>query len=86
MATKKHQQHENAKIKFARNQQIVGSLCAGWNAQQVADEYGLSYSWSKKLCSRLRKGECREKTWVWTIVKDNSSRRSVLNQRGCEAT
>ena len=61
MATKKQQQEEKAKKKFARNQQIVGSLRAGWNARQVADEYGLSYSWSKKLCSRLRKGDCGER-------------------------
>ena len=62
MATKKQQQQqERAKNKFARNQQIVGSLCAGWNARQVAYEYGLSYSWSKKLCSRLRKGDSGER-------------------------
>jgi transposase len=58
MATNKQ---ENAKKKFARNQQIVASLRAGWNARQVADEYGLSYSWSKKLCSRLRKGDKGER-------------------------
>ena len=65
MATKKQQQQqqqERAKNKFARNQHIVpGSLRAGWNARQVADEYGLSYSWSKKLCSRLRKGDSGER-------------------------
>ena len=60
MATKKQQQQEKAKNKFARNQQIVGSLRAGWNARQVVDKYGLSYSWSKKLCSRLRKGHSGE--------------------------
>ena len=31
------------------------------NAWQVADEYGLCYSWSKKLCSRLRKGDSGER-------------------------
>ena len=32
MTTKKQQQEEKAKHKFARNQQIVGPLRAGWNA------------------------------------------------------
>ena len=62
MATKKQQQQqEKAKNKFARNQHIVGSIPGGWKARQVADEYGLSYSWSKKLCSRLRKGDSDRK-------------------------
>ena len=63
MATKKQQQQqqEKAKNKFARNHQIVGSLRVGWIARQVADEYVLSYSWSKKLCTRLRKGDSRER-------------------------
>ena len=64
MATKKQQQQqqqEKANNKFARNQQIVGSLPAGWNARQMADELGLSYFWSKKLCSCLRKGDSGER-------------------------
>ena len=47
--------------RFGRNQQIIGSLRAGWNARQVAEVYGLSYSLSKKLCSRLRKGDSGER-------------------------
>ena len=42
MPTMKQEQQEKAKNKFARNQQIVGSLRAEWNARQVAHEHGLS--------------------------------------------
>ena len=45
-------QEEKAKKKLGRNQEISGSLRAG---RQVAEVHGLSYSWSKKLYSRLRK-------------------------------
>ena len=61
MATKKQEQEEKAKKKLGRNQQIIASLRAGWNARQVAEVYGLSYSWSKKFCSRLRKGDSGER-------------------------
>ena len=61
MATKKEEQEERAKKKLGRNQQIIGSLRAEWNARQVAEVNGLSYSWSKKLCSRLRKGDSGER-------------------------
>ena len=44
-----------------RNQQILGSLRAGWNAKKVADKYRLSYSWTIKLCKRLLKGERGER-------------------------
>ena len=55
MATKKQEQEEKAKKNLGRNRQIIGSLRAGWNARQVAEVYVLCYSWSKKLCLRLRK-------------------------------
>ena len=47
--------------KTARNQQILGSLCAGWSAKKVADKYGLSYSWARKLWKRLLDGESGER-------------------------
>ena len=53
MPSKKQERQEKAKKKTARNQQILGSLRAGWSAKKVADEYRLSYSWAKKLCKRL---------------------------------
>ena len=61
MASKKQEQEEKAKKNLGRNQQIIGSLRAGWNARQVAEVYGLTYSWSNKLCSRLRKGDSGER-------------------------
>ena len=61
MAIKKQEQEEKTKKKLGRNQQIIGALRAGWNARQVAEVYGLSYSWSNKLCSRLRKGDNGER-------------------------
>ena len=88
MATSKQQQQkkqqEKAKNKFARNQQIV--LRAGWNARQVADEYVLSYSWSKKLCSRSRKGESGERKpgsgrpWKTTVWEDRFLIKEALRQ------
>ena len=50
-----------AKKKTSRNQQILGSLRAGWSAKKVADEYRLSYSWAKKLCKRFLEGESSER-------------------------
>ena len=61
MPSKKQERQEKAKKKTARNQQILGSLRAGWSAKKVADEYQLSYSWAKKLCKRLLEGESSER-------------------------
>ena len=61
MPSKKQERQEKAKKKTARNHQILGSLRAGWSAKKVADEYGLSYSWAKKLCKRLLEGESGER-------------------------
>ena len=57
MGSKKQQREEKAKKKFARNQQILGSLRAGWSARKVAEKYELSYSWAKKLCKRWKEGD-----------------------------
>ena len=60
MPSKKQERQEKAK-ETSRNQQILGSLRAGWSAKKVADEYLLSYSWAKKLCKRLVEGESGER-------------------------
>ena len=53
----------------------------------VLNEYDLSYSWSKKLCSCLRKGDSGErKPGSGWPRKTTISRRSVFNERGCETT
>ena len=61
MPSKKQERQEKVKKKTARNQQILGSLRAGWSAKKVAGEYELSYSWAKKLCKRLLEGESGER-------------------------
>ena len=61
MPSKKQEKQEKAKKKTARNQQILGSLRAGWSAKKVADQYQLRYSWAKKLCKRLLEGESGER-------------------------
>ena len=48
-----HRRSKKGRKRPRRNQQILGSLCGGWSAKKVADEYRLSYSWAKKLCKRL---------------------------------
>ena len=60
MPSKKEERQEKAKKKTARNQQILGSLRAGWSAKKVAD-LELSYSWAKKLCKGLLEGESGER-------------------------
>ena len=72
MPSEKQERQEKVKKKTARNQQILGSLRAGWSAKKVADEYGLSYSGAKKLCNRFLEGESGER---------KHSRRSVFDQR-----
>ena len=77
MTTKKQQQEEKAKHKFARNQQIVGPLRAGWNAGK----------WQTSMVSAIPGQRSSVRVWGKEIVeRENNSRRSVLNQRGCEAT
>ena len=60
-----HQRSKKGRKRLRRreleNQQILGSLRAGWSAKKVADEYRLSYSWAKKLCKRLLEGESGER-------------------------
>ena len=89
-------QEEKAKKKLGRNQQISGSLLAGWNARQVAEVHGLSYSWSKKLYSRLRKrysgerksgSERPRRTAVredWFLIKEATRQRDAFNN--CPST
>ena len=74
-------------MKTARNQQILGSLRAGWSAKKVADEYGLSYSWAKKLCKRLFKRENGERKpgsgrpWETSIRADRFLIREATRER-----
>ena len=56
MVSGKQQRLKKARKKFGRNQQILGSLRAGWSARKIATEYSISYSWAKKLCKRLKNG------------------------------
>ena len=61
MDTARKRRLEKARKKVGRNQQILGSLRAGWSAKKIAEEYGLSYSWAKKLCKRLKNGNNGER-------------------------
>ena len=61
MPSKQQERQEKAKKKTARNQQILGSVCAGWSAKKLAGNYRLSYSRAKKLWKRLLEGESSER-------------------------
>ena len=61
MDTGRKRRLEKARKKVGRNQQILGSLRAGWSAKKIAEEYGLSYSWAKKLCKLLKNGDNGER-------------------------
>ena len=60
MATKKQQQG-NAKNKFARNQQIVGSLSCWMESLASGRRIWSQLFLVKKLCSHLRKGGSGER-------------------------
>ena len=70
MVSGKQQRLEKAHKKFGRNQQILGSLRAGWSARKIATEYSISYSWAKKLCKRLKNGG--KEVWFRQTTKDNN--------------
>ena len=69
MDTARKRRLEKARKKVGRNQQILGSLRGGWRAKKIAGEYGLSYSWVKKLCKRLNDGDNGEISLVQEEIR-----------------
>lgn len=59
--TKKQVRENRARRRFGRNREIAGALRAGWSARKVSREFGLSYSWAKKLSARLKEGDSGER-------------------------
>ena len=47
--------------RYGRNMKITGVMEAGWSAKRVSREFGLSYSWAKKLVRKLKAGASPER-------------------------
>ena len=52
--SKKQEQEAKAWKKVARNHEIPWMLKAGVSANQIAKDFGLSYTGAKKICARLK--------------------------------
>ena len=72
--SKKQLRELRARKRYGRNMKISGALEAGWSAKRIAREFGLSYSWSKKLCRSIKNGADTER-------KGGSGRKSKTSPR-----